>query len=210
MTIAFGQVLLRPVQRLVEVAKVAGVGHAMADAALGRRGLNLVVADPAKQRVGRVGHMAIEAVAAGGVFLMKGVLFNLCRILGIGMALDAGCIAPHVWFELIHRVTMVHRVAAQAGHLAFCVAGADAHGSELTAAGQDRAVVPPPFAEELRVFLQFLLPHRCGRGAGVLDVVANRVDVVARPVNWSTAGKLLAALRVVVNEDTMALAANLA
>ena len=112
MTVALGQVLLRPVQRLVKVAKVAGVGYAVADAALGRRGLNLMVANRSQQRVGGVRHVAVEAVAAGGAWLVEGVPLNRGGVLRLGVAPDAGRIAAHLRLELVYRVAVVHRVTA--------------------------------------------------------------------------------------------------
>ena len=153
--VALGQLLLRPVERPVEVAEVAGVGHAVADAAPGRRGLDLVIPYRAKQRVGRVRHVAVEAVAAGGIWFVKRVLLDRGGVFRPGVALDAGCVAAHVRLELVDRVAVVHRVAAHARHRALCVAGAHSHGGELTATGEDRAVVPPAFAVEFRVLLQF-------------------------------------------------------
>ena len=155
MAVALGQLLLRPVERPVEVAEVAGVGHAVANAALGRGGLDLVVPDRAKQRVGRVRHVAVETVAAGGVWLVKRVLLDRGGVFRPGVALDAGCVAAHVWLELVDRVAVMHRVARHARHLALGVAGAHPHGGEFAAAGKDSAVVPPAFAEEFRVLLKF-------------------------------------------------------
>ena len=153
--VALGQLLLRPVERPVEVAEVAGVGHSVANAALGRGGLNLVIPDRAEQRIGRVRHVAVEAVAASGVWLVKRVLLDLGGVLRPGVALDAGCVAAHVRLELVDRVAVMHRVATHARHRALGVAGAHPHGGELAATGKDCAVVPPAFAVEFRVLLQF-------------------------------------------------------
>ncbi len=141
---------------------------------------------------------------------MKRVLLDRGGVFRLGVALDAGCVAAHVRLELVDRVAVVHRVATHARHRALGVAGAHPHGGELAAAGKDRAVVPPAFAEESAVLLKFLLPHRRGGRAGVLDVVADEVDVVAGAVRWAVAGELVTRFFILVNVNAVTLAADLA
>ena len=141
---------------------------------------------------------------------MKRVLLDLCGVLRPGVALDAGCVAAHVRFELVDRVAVMHRVARHTRHLALGVAGAHSHGGEFAATGKDCAVVPPAFAEESAVFLKFLLSHRRGCRAGVLDVVADEVDVVAGAVRWAVAGELVTRFFILVNVNAVTLAADLA
>ena len=86
---------------------------------------------------------------------MKRVLLDRGGVFRPGVALDAGCVAAHVRLELVDRVAVMHRVARHARHRALGVAGAHPHGGELAAAGKDGAVVPPAFAVEFRVLLQF-------------------------------------------------------
>ena len=125
----------------VEVTEVAGVGlSGVPDRQhLGR--LDPVNPDRGEQCVGRVGHVAVVATAAGRASAVMGVLGQ--PLAGeLGVTLQAGPVASHLDRQLVVGVAVVHRVAGQALHFSLRVALGGDLSEKLATAQAARTVVP--------------------------------------------------------------------
>ena len=106
---ALGQVLRGPVECLVEVTQVAGVGTTGLEGGRHVGRLDRVTADRFEQPVRCVRHVAVVTVAAGGI---GGVASVRGDIVGhFLVALQASLIAAHAVGELVVRIALVHGVA---------------------------------------------------------------------------------------------------
>ena len=172
------------------MAEVARVRRAIADAGPDARRRDLVRPDGLEQRVGRMGHVAVDTIAPGRTRGVVGVLGEAGPEAFLAMTLDTRCWAVMAALELIVGRAVVHRVAGQAGHHPAGMARGGEKGGVLAAAGKDRAVVPPAACIEISVFGELGALLRRGILAGELDVVARAVEVLSGGIERTAAGRL--------------------
>ena len=112
------------------MAKVAGVGYAVFDAAgeVGR--FDLMVANGREERIGGARHVAVEAIAACGVRGVVRVLGNGRVVLGLLVTLRAGVAGVHARFELIVGIALMHGMAGEARHLALGITFGHCHAGD--------------------------------------------------------------------------------
>ena len=102
------------------MALVAGVGAACLYAHADVRVGDLMATDPLQEPIGRVGHVAVVAEAAGRIGPMMRMLLQ--SIAEVGMTLQARVVAFHAAGQLVVRVAVVHRMAGETGHVAIQMA----------------------------------------------------------------------------------------
>src|SRR5688572_16657443 len=125
------------------------------------------------------------------------------------MALRALAVVILEALELIIWIAVVHRVAGQTGNFSTREAAGNGQSGVFPTAGQDRAIVPPAFAEKLAVPFQVCQAiWRRIRGR-ILNVVARAVQIFARTIQDSLVGVLHGKL-VGLDEDAVALSTNFA
>ena len=111
--IPFFQVIGGPLQTLVQVALVATIRFINSSTYRSAGNFDTMTSDRFQQRIGRVGHVAVVAAAAGRT---SGVV----RVLGqpvagvFGVTLDAGPVASHAGGQLVVGVAVVHGVTREA------------------------------------------------------------------------------------------------
>ena len=122
----FCQLLWRPAQRFIEMAKIAGVRLAQSSAAGNVRDLNAVRPVGCEQRVHLIGHVTVVTQASGRIGGVPRVFNEALAIAAV--ALIASLVRLHFWLEQEIWIVAVHRVTRQATQfsLALLVTGRDA------------------------------------------------------------------------------------
>ena len=114
MTVPSFEVLRGPIECLVQMAKVTGIGPAGLDIVEHARTADLVAADALEDAIGGMRHVAVIAITTGRGWRVMGMCGELRRLAEFLMALEARFAGSSGGTEQVVRITVVAGVTGKA------------------------------------------------------------------------------------------------
>lgn len=142
-----------------------------------------------EKRIGRVWHVAVQAIAAFGLWLVSGMEAKVRGEFLLLMALRARLRTVVVCFQLPRWIAAMHGMTGNTRQFTAGETAARQQRRILATPSEYAAVVPPSLTEEIQIPFEMRSILRCRIGSWMLRVEARFVDVFSWAVEGALFGK---------------------